>query len=169
MSADNSEKVHYQGTLKQRVNQILALLWIGVGVVIIIQSQDLKYFAEYGPGPGFLPFWLGVAFILLGLVMLAQFSFSHKEGEPLEPPSKHAAWQMFLVMFGFFMFVFLADKVGFLLSIGLLFIFLLVFVERKGWKFSLAMAIINTLIFWAIFELGLQQRLPTGFWDDLLR
>jgi putative tricarboxylic transport membrane protein len=165
MSADKSKKVHQRCTLALRVNQVLAFLWVIMGVVVFIQSRDLQYMAEYGPGPGFLPFWAGVVLIILGFTLLAQVTLSRKEREVLSPPSKHAAWQMFLVMVGFFVFVFLAEKVGFLFGIGLLFFFLLVVVERKGWRFSLAIAIINTLVFWAIFELGLQLRLPTGLFN----
>lgn len=38
-----------------RIDQIFALLWLIVGVVVILQSQELDYMAEYGPGPGYLP------------------------------------------------------------------------------------------------------------------
>ncbi len=166
MSAEKSKEVRPH-SLAQRVDQIFALLWVIVGVVVFIQSRDLQYLAEYGPGPGFLPFWAGAVLIMLGFALLAQVTFSRKEKEALSPPSKHAAWQMFLVMLGFFAFVFFAEKIGFLLGIGLLFLFLLVVVERKGWKASLAIAIINTVIFWVIFEVGLHLRLPVGFLDLL--
>lgn len=167
MSEDNSKKVYQRGTVKQRANQVLAFLWVVVGVVVIIQSRDLKYLAEYGPGPGFLPFWLGVGFIVLGIVLLAQVTFSSREKEDLSLPSKYAAWQMFLVMGGYFGFVFFADKVGFLLCIGLMYLFLLVVVERKGWWFSLALSVGSALFFWVIFELLLALRLPIGFLDLL--
>ena len=167
MSAGKSKELHQRGTLEQRVNQVFAFLWVVVGVVVVIQARDLEYVAEYGPGPGFLPHWLGVGFILLGLALLAQVTFSRQEKEALSLPSKHAAWQMFLVMLGFFGFVLLGEKVGFLLCIGLLFLFLLAVVERKGWKASLVISIVNTLAFWAIFEVGLTLRLPAGLLDLL--
>ncbi len=163
MSAGNSKKVHQRGTVAQRVDQVSALVWVVVGIVVIIQSKGLKYMEEYGPGPGFLPFWLGMGLILLGLALLVQVTFSRKEKEDISLPSKYAAWQMFLVMLGYFGFSFLGEKLGFLLCIGLLFLFLLVVVERRGWKFSLAISIISTFAFWAVFELGLQMRLPMGF------
>lgn len=169
MQEDNSGRIHQSVTTELRVNQVFALLWVVVGIVVLIQSWDLKYMAEYGPGPGFLPLWLGFSFILIGFLVFAQITLSNKEKdkEVLSLPSKRAAWQMFLVMLAFFGFVFLAERLGFLLCLGLLFFFLLVVVERKGLKFSLALSIINTLIFWAIFELGLQLRLPSGLLDLL--
>jgi putative tricarboxylic transport membrane protein len=167
MSPDKSKEANQQGVIGQRANQLFALLWIVTGVVILVQSWDLNYVGEYGPGPGFLPLWMGIGITVLGLALLAQLTFSRKEREGVSLPNKHAAWQMFLVMFGFFAFVFFADKIGFLLGIGLMFFFILTAVERKEWKFSLAIAIGMTLLFWAIFELGLELRLPMGFFDLL--
>ena len=165
MSAVKSKEGRQGVTLEQRINQIFAVLWVLVGVVVVTQARDLEYVAEYGPGPGFLPYWMGMAFILLGLALLGQVTFSRQEREALSLPTKHAAWQMLLLMLGFFGFALLGERIGFLLGIGLLFLFLLVAVERKGWKASLTISIINTLAFWAIFELGLTLRLPAGFLD----
>ena len=167
MSAGNPKKMHQRYKLEQRVNQIFALLWVAFGGVVLMQSRELAYKGMYGPGPGFLPFWIGVGLIILGLMQLAQFTLSRKEFEIFLLPSKHAAWQMFLVMFGFFGFAFLVEKIGFLFCIGLLFLFLLVFVERRSWKFSLSISIISTLTFWAIFELGLKLQLPKSIFGFL--
>lgn len=167
MSAEKSKEGHQGVPLEQRVNQIFSILWVALGVIVVTQARDLEYAAEYGPGPGFLPYWMGVAFILLGFALLGQVTFRRQEKEALSLPSKHAAWQMFLLMLGFFGFALLGERVGFLLGIGLLFLFLLVVVERKGWKASLTISIINTLAFWAIFELGLTLRLPAGLLELL--
>ena len=167
LTGDSPDKADQGGVHKKKIDQVLALLWLFVGIVVILQSRDLNYMAEYGPGPGFLPLWLGLGFICLGLLLLLQVTFGRREMEGFSLPSKHAAWQMVFVILGFFSFVFLADKVGFLFSIALLFIFLLIFVERRGWKYSLAIALSTTLIFWAIFELGLQLRLPLGIFELL--
>jgi putative tricarboxylic transport membrane protein len=167
MSADDSAKVSQAGNARKRIDQVLALLWLGLGALFVIQSRDLQYMAEYGPGPGFLPFWLGAGMLSLGLVLLMQVTLSRTVEGSFSLPSGVAAWQMILVMAGFFAFVFLSDKIGFLLCIGLLFFFLLTVVEKKGWKFSLAIAVINVAIFWAIFELGAELRLPLGIFESI--
>jgi putative tricarboxylic transport membrane protein len=166
MSADEMKEVHPSVTLNKRVNQVFALLWVVIGIIVIISSRELKYFAEYGPGPGFVPFWLGVGYIVLGLVLLAQYIFSRAETEGLVLPGKRATWQMFLVMLGFFVFVYFAEMIGFLIGLGLLYLYLLVVVERKGWWFSLAVSVGNVFFFWVIFEFLLQTRLPIGFLDS---
>lgn len=162
MSTDDSTKTDQPDVRKKRIDQALALLWIVAGIVIAAQTRVLKYMGEYGPGPGFLPSWLAGGFILLGVIIFVQATFSRKEIEAITLPNKHSAWQMVLVMLGFFSFVFLAERVGFILCVGLLFLFLLTVVEKKRWKFSLAAALISMLLFWIIFEKGLKLHLPMG-------
>ena len=168
MAAGNSgENVNQTTTRKDRVDQATALLWVLAGLVVFIGALGLEYKAEFGPGSGFLPFWLGAGLMGLGFVLLAQVTWSRKEKERLTLPPRGAAWQMVIVMLVFFLFAFFAEKVGFLFCIGLMFVTILVFVEKRGWKFSLAMAVIFTLIFWAVFEWGLSMRLPPGLLELL--
>jgi putative tricarboxylic transport membrane protein len=155
MSADSSEKADQTGIRRDRIDQVSTLLWLATGILVLIGSLDLQYRTEYGPGPGFLPFWLGLGLIFLGLMLLARAIFSRKDKEEdISLPSKYA-------------FVFLGDKIGFLPCIGLMFLFLLAIVERRGWKFSLAVALISTLFFWVVFEVGLNLGLPLGLLDLL--
>jgi hypothetical protein len=123
--------------------------------------------AEYGPGPGFLPSWLAGGFILMGVIIFAQVTYSRKQVEPLALPDNRSARQMFLVMIGYFSFVFLADRIGFILCVGFLFLFLLTAVEKKGWKFSFAAAFTSILLFWIIFEMVLKLHLPMGILEGL--
>ena len=167
MHTDSSAETNGASALKRWVEQGFALLWIVGGGVVIVQSRELDYMSEFGPGPGFLPIWVAVAVIVLGFLLIAQVRFHREAAEDLSLPNAKSALEMFLVMAGYFGFVFLADKAGFLLSIGLLFLYLLAFVERRGWKYSVAAAICAVVIFWAVFELGLKMNLPSGVFNVL--
>lgn len=147
---------------KRRIDQLSALVWLVVGATVVAQVWSLDYLSEFGPGAGFFPFWLGLVVIALGSVLLVKSTVRPADGEELALPGRHALRQMFLVMAGFFGFAFLAEPVGFLPCIGLLFLFLLVFVERRGWKFSLTISVVSTLAFWAVFDRALQLQLPRG-------
>ncbi|MBI3067595.1 MAG: tripartite tricarboxylate transporter TctB family protein [Betaproteobacteria bacterium] len=147
---------------KRRIDQFSALVWLAAGATVVTEARTLEYTSEFGPGPGFFPFWLGLVVIALGLALLVKSAFRPTNGEELALPGRYAVRQMFLVMASFFGFVFLAEPVGFLLGIGLLFLFLLVFVERRGWKFSLAVSVVSTLAFWVVFDRALQLQLPRG-------
>jgi putative tricarboxylic transport membrane protein len=162
MSETSSESINQTDTAKRRLHQILALLWVALGVIVLVESWSLEYMSEYGPGPGLLPFWLGILIIALGCLLLMQLSYRPKELADLSLPSGHAARQMSLIMLCFFGFALLAETVGFLLCIGLLFFFLLVLVERRNWKFSLAVSILSTVGFWIVFVYWLEVQLPLG-------
>ena len=152
-----------------RTDQFSAFLWLIVGIVVILQSQELDYMAEYGPGPGFLPFWLGVGFIIFGLALLTKATFLRNKDETIEIPTGHATYQLLLVLGTISGLAIFAEKIGFITCIGLMFFFLLAFVERQGWKFSLIMGLSSVLVFWIIFELGLDLRLPLGLLELLRR
>lgn len=152
-----------------RTDQFSALLWLIVGVVVILQSRELDYMAEYGPGPGFLPFWLGAGFIILGLALLVKATFLRNKDETIEIPTRHATYHLLLVLAAILGLAILAETIGFIICIGLMFFFILAFVERQGWKFSLIMGFSSALVFWLIFELGLGLRLPPGLLELLRR
>lgn len=169
MSDNNEAKRAHALPRAYRTDQFSALLWLIVGVVVILQSRELDYMAEYGPGPGFLPFWLGVGFIILGLALFAKATFLRNKDETIEIPTRHATYQLLLVIATILGLAILAETIGFIICIGLMFFFILAFVERQGWKFSLIMGFSSALVFWIIFELGLDQRLPPGLLELLRR
>lgn len=159
----NSAQKGYQLTIrKRRADQISGFIWLLVGSFVIVQVYDLDYMDEFGPGPAFFPFWLGIVIILLGIGLLLNTTLISEEKDYITFSSAHAALQMILVMAGFFVFVYLIESAGFFLSSGLLFLFLLLAVERQGWKFAAAVAILSTLVIWGIFGVILKVQLPYG-------
>ncbi len=147
---------------KQRIDQISGLLWIAVGAFILYHSRGLSYTDDYGPSAGFFPLWLGGIIILLGVTLLVKSTWFDKEAESLSFFSMHAIFQMGLIMAGLVCFILLIEPAGFFLSVGLLFLFLLVAVERRGWKFSLAGAVVAALAFWGLFGVALKLQFPAG-------
>ncbi len=146
----------------KRADQLSAALWIGVGIIVIQQAESLDYMGEYAPGPGFLLFWLGVVTIALALTLVVRATLDLGGETRLAIPSAHAARQMLLVATVLFAFAFLADKVGFLVCIALMFLFLLLVVEKREWRFSFITALVSACAFWLVFELLLQVRFPPG-------
>jgi len=56
----------HQKTVLEQVKKIFqgeilaGLLLSTLGVFILLESFELDYTSDFGPGPGFLPFWLGI-------------------------------------------------------------------------------------------------------------
>jgi len=167
MNKEISRSANDPDALRKRADHVSVVAWLALGGVVLNDSLKLSYLAEYGPGAGFLPFWLGVA-IMIGAVGIALESMLLRTDEAkLILPSKQASRQLVLVIVALFLFIFLIERAGFSLSVGLLFLFLLGVVERRGWLFSLVVAGISGGFFWFIFERLLQMSLPSGFLDSL--
>ena len=59
-----------------RVRQAAALIVTAIGVFLALAGVRLRLEGQYGPGPGFLAFWVGLALAVLGPVWLVQVSLA---------------------------------------------------------------------------------------------
>ena len=64
--------------------QLAALLLAGTGVFLVVAGIRLRLEGQYGPGPGFLAFWVGVPLALLSVVWLGQVSLAPPPPHPTE-------------------------------------------------------------------------------------
>jgi putative tricarboxylic transport membrane protein len=59
-----------------RFRQAAALVVTAIGVFLALAGVRLRLEGQYGPGPGFLAFWVGLALAVLGPVWLVQVSLA---------------------------------------------------------------------------------------------
>lgn len=144
-----------------RVDQISAVIWFALGLLVVLNGRHLGYLAQFGPGPGFLPFWVGLAMVLLGVALFVK-SVARPSDEVVDLPAAHPLMQMALVMASLAAFAFFAERLGFILCIFALFLFILIVVERRSIPTSVLTSIIAAGLFWWVFEYMLQMRLPPG-------
>lgn len=52
-----------------RRDQISGGVVLALGTAVIYFSRKLSYWSEFTPGPGFFPLWIGVGFLICGLLM----------------------------------------------------------------------------------------------------
>jgi hypothetical protein len=71
------------------------------------------------------------------------------------------------VMISLFLYALLMETIGFIPVTLLLFIFLLGFIEKKGWFYTIFVSIVVTVISYLIFETWLQSQLPKGLLEFL--
>ena len=70
----------------KHLRQAAALIITATGVFLALAGLRLRLEGQYGPGPGFLAFWVGLALAVLGPVWLLQVSLA-----PPTPPSAPSA------------------------------------------------------------------------------
>lgn len=134
------------------------------GLYVTVVSSRLAYVSEYGPGPGFLPLWLGIGLFALALYLIAINLFRPALERSSVPRSWVAAgraiggWLVLMVT------IVLLPGLGFSLSLALLIIFLIVVLERRSLWAALSVAFGLALGFHLIFVRALGLSLPSGPW-----
>src|SRR5262245_57176168 len=127
----------------------LALL----GIFVALQARNLTYSDEFGPGPGLLPYWLGLILLGLGgcLVVSAAMrkgATDPKEASPNPMQSGVSALSKFLrvvpAWLGLVATVALLNVLGFVASLGLFSFFLVYWVERRSLPSAIVVSVAIT-------------------------
>jgi putative tricarboxylic transport membrane protein len=144
-----------------------ALVGVGIGILISIFSYRLGLGGWHEPGPGFLPFFSGLIFSLLGGVVFLE-ALLKREPEPASPKGKKELplfrnWKVVITLGMLFTYAFLIDLIGFTLDTFFFFTVLLwVVAGLKSWK-ALSFAAIFTSAIYLIFQVWLHVEMPSGF------
>ena len=145
--------------------EVLAGLFLsGLGTFILLRALSLDYTSDIGPGPGFLPLWLGIVIIGLSLLLIfatlrkpfAPNILSHEN--PNKPSRSLVSW--FAIMMG----VVLLTTLGFYASFALLTAFFVLAMEKRSVPVVVAVAAGSAFGFYLIFSLVLRVPLPSGPW-----
>ena len=140
------------------------LFLLGLGIFIIYEASGLEYIYEHGPGPGFLPLWIGIALSALAAALVAKSvrlprpAAQNAKAESRNLLKPLIAWSALLAM------IFLVDVIGFLPSFALAAVFLVAVLDRQPLYKAAAVSLGATLGFYLIFVFALGLRLPRGPW-----
>ncbi len=130
-----------------------------LGVALIFFSRQLSYMSEYGPGPGFLPLWLGIGLVGCALfVVLKNLKEHAKAGPFFKTRTKLAVKMLVTILITFLLFPVLGFPIGLALFTG--------FTMRIMGKHSLILCSISAVLtavgIHFIFGQLLYIPLPTG-------
>ncbi|HSR10429.1 MAG TPA: tripartite tricarboxylate transporter TctB family protein [Thermodesulfobacteriota bacterium] len=143
-----------------------SLVWLGIAVYICAVSLKLSIGNFHSPGPGFLSFFAGA--IMGGLALLVHFqarrSSDRRGGEERKPiwAKPERGRKMCWTVAALLVYAVLMNSLGFLLSTFLFLTFLLKVIEPQRWPVALGGSLIASVVFYSVFELGLQSQLPQG-------
>jgi uncharacterized membrane protein len=91
-----------------------------LGIAIVFFSYQLPYESEYGPGPGFLPLWLGIVLIGSAVFVLLNILRKHVKADTfLKPGTKQSAMMFILIFISFLLLPLLGFAVGLAFFCGL--------------------------------------------------
>ena len=90
------------------------------GIAIVFFSSQLPYKSEYGPGPGFLPLWLGI--VLIGSAVFVLLNILRKQVKVdafFKTGTKQSAMMFILIFISFLLLPLLGFAVGLAFFSGL--------------------------------------------------
>ena len=147
-----------------RADRISGFFWLFFAILVCIESYRLGLGNLHQPGPGFLFFYASIALGLMSLVVLIRAWMDKKAAETkLTIFGGQNVSKIVLVLISVFLYAIFMETVGFILVTLLLFIFLLGFIEKKKWWYTLFVSVVVTVIAYLIFEVWLKSQLPRGF------
>ena len=94
-------------------NLVAGIVVLALGVAVVFFSSQLPYLTEFGPGPGFLPLWLGIGLIGCSIgVLIKTFIKADRTGLFLKPRTKIGFKMLVLIVITFLLFPLLGFSIG---------------------------------------------------------
>ena len=161
-----------------RAEKVSSIVLIAFGLFVAFYSrQYLKLGKMITPGAGFLPYWIGIALVVLGAIwclntLLARTG-SGAGGEKSDAGDVAAEGEarrsrilsrflpgVLLVI----LYAWLFEKAGYIVSTALFMIGWQKVVEKEGWLKTTVIAVLCAGCMYALFPYLLKVYLPTGTW-----
>jgi hypothetical protein len=163
-----------------RAEKISSVVLIGFGLFVAYYSrQYLKLGKMITPGAGFLPYWIGIALAVLGVIwflntLLARTG-SGTGGEGIEagdgdPEAEREAlrgrilWKFLPGVLLIILYAWLFEKAGYIVSTALFMVGWQKVVEREGWLKTAVISALSAAFMYILFSYLLKVFLPTGTW-----
>jgi putative tricarboxylic transport membrane protein len=136
------------------------------GAIILWQSlatMDYFYVARGAPGPGFLPFWLSLGVVALGVVLTFRAVTVPRERAVVEEwPDADGRRKIGVMLAGFVAALLALQPLGFLLT-SILFVGLVAYtLGFRPLKILVPVAILTGVFFHVLFTIWLRVGLPQG-------
>lgn len=135
----------------------VAVLVLGVAVVVF--ARQLPYHSQYGPGPGFLPTWIGYVLTACAIVVTAQELRAADTGESFFQPRTRMAVTVLLMIAVTFL---LLPVLGFAVGLALFVAATMRVMGRHRWALCGATAVVTAATIHVLFRRWLDIPLPTG-------
>ena len=130
-----------------------------LGVAVIFFSAQMEYYSEFGPGPGFLPLWVGIFITGFAIVLISNILRKHgKAGAFLKPRTREGFKLLIIIIATFFLLPFLGFSVGFGLFAGIT----MRIMGKHGWVICGLTAVGIAIGIRLVFSYWLMIPLPTG-------
>ncbi len=132
---------------------------LALGIAAIFFARQLPYHSDYGPGPGFLPTWIGCVLVVCAVFVTAQeLRLPNKEESFFQPRTLMAVKVLVVIGITFLLFPLLGLSVGF----GIFICATMRLMGNHRWVTCGFAAIVTAVTIHFLFGQWLDIPLPTG-------
>ena len=148
-------------------DRVTAALLLAFAVAFSVGAlKQYQWWGSGGPGPAFMPFWLGLVMALLALSMLLR-SLKQKDPGAAWLPRGEGLRDMLVVLAATVAFIALLKVTGMIIGTALYLAFLVRYLGRHRWWVTLSVAVAAAGFNWLVFVHWLRVPMPEGmFWTS---
>ena len=133
-----------------------------IGVVFVIESLRLGLGSVHRPGQGLLPLYTGVALGLVSSFSLIRCFLADRGEKDKEKFFGQSIGNVFIILIGLVVYVFLLPWLGYLISTFMLLVFLFRAGGFRKWGLILLSAFVTSSATYLVFSFWLSLRFPKG-------
>ncbi len=148
--------------MKQR-DIVSSIIWMALGILFVAGAWQQGLMRKGVPGPGFLPFFSGLALVFVSLfVLLPALGRREKAGRRPFFPERDSLRKTLLALIALLAFVAALEYTGYLLTTFLFIFFISRLMEPKGWRATALLASLTAVFSYTLFVVLLEVQLPKG-------
>jgi len=130
-----------------------------LGLTVVFFSSQMEYYSEFGPGPGFLPLWVGVVFIGCAIFVIINVLRKHDRiGTFFKPRTKLGLRVLVIIFITFLLLPLLGFSIGLALFVGIT----MRNMGKHRWVSCSLTAVVTAICIHLIFISWLTIPLPQG-------
>ncbi|HKU46556.1 MAG TPA: tripartite tricarboxylate transporter TctB family protein [Burkholderiales bacterium] len=146
----------------RNADRVTAALLLAFSVAFAAGAlKQYQWWGSGGPGPAFMPFWLGLVMALLALMMLTR-SLKEKDPGPSWFPRGEGLRDLLVVLGVTILFVALMNVLGMVIGTAVYLAVLVRYLGRHPWWMTLSVAIAAAFFNWLVFVHWLHVPFPEG-------
>jgi len=163
-SVNGKGRYSQNGRRMKKDDLVSSAVLILVSLVYVIEARKLPMSDGLSPGGGFIPFWIGLAMVLLSAVLfLKSLKRKGKGGDSTVFPKKgQGRKDIGYITLSLFAYLGCIHLFGFRVSTFFFLAFLFKSVGRYGYGFSCSLSLLSTAALYGIFEYWLGMPFPEG-------
>jgi len=151
----------------KKIDLIPAIFWMGLGIVVVAGSYRLRLGTLASPGPGLMPFILGVMLSLSSVPIFVRSFLVIVRNQEREDESIWSGIQfkrLIIVVISLVSYWMFLEKVGFVVMTFILLLILFKTIDSQKWYKVLIASVLKVFFVFLFFVVILKVELPSGLW-----